>query len=172
MLKFLSLGLLALVPTFSACTVGDDTTDPESDVPGLDIPADAPELDAYAKKNSGQTNVTCAVFPPAEIVLGEPFRVKVVRVPGYPGSWFSPYFTVEVDYPTTGGEEFVQTEELHIAKYGVRYGILNFVAPTADEAPQIAANGAREATVTAWVVEPTTGKPREYTCSAKALVIQ
>lgn len=168
---FKILSLLVLVPSLFACAV-DGEPDPETDVPGLDIPADSPELDAYAKKNSGQTGVTCAVFPPQQIVMGQPFSVKVVRVPGYPGSWFSPYFTVEVDYPTAGNAEFTQTEELHIAKYGIRYGILRFLAPTVDEAPDVITNGGKNAVVTAWVVEPTTGAPREYTCTATVPVVE
>lgn len=173
--KILPLSLVVLFSSMAACAVEEG--EPEAELPELDSTADLPQLEAYAKKkkdkgNTGQTDVTCAVLLPPELVLGETFSAKVVRVPRYPGSWFSPTITVEVDYPTAGNAEYFQDDERHIAKYGVTYAIFQFLAPTAQEAPDIIANGSKDAVVTAWVSEATTGAAREYSCEALVPVLE
>jgi hypothetical protein len=63
-------------------------------------------------------DVTCAVQAPAQIVPGQPFDVVVNRVPGYPGTWFSPTIVLKLTYPTNAGWAYRQVDTRTIPKMG------------------------------------------------------
>lgn len=52
----------------------------------------------------------CAVYGPNVIVAGQTFDIRVSRVPGYPGSWFSPTIRLEINYPTNAGWSYKQID--------------------------------------------------------------
>jgi hypothetical protein len=63
-------------------------------------------------------DVTCAVLAPPQIVPGQPFEVVVSRVPGYPGTWFSPTIVLKLTYPTNAGWVYRQVDTRTIPKMG------------------------------------------------------
>ncbi|TGD74760.1 hypothetical protein E4634_06050 [Mangrovimicrobium sediminis] len=61
----------------------------------------------------------CTIFTPDTVTPGQPFDVRVSRVPGYPGGWFSPTLILKVDYPTNAGWAYSQREQRTVPKMGV-----------------------------------------------------
>jgi hypothetical protein len=115
----------------------------------------------------------CAVLLPSAINAGQPYTVKVVRVPSYPGGWVSPTITVDVIYPTTPGNVIGDTREQTIQRFNVTYALANFTVPEAFDPVSneavIASGGS--AVVSATVMEPINKKKfRETTCSASVTV--
>jgi hypothetical protein len=136
---------------------------------------------AMAKKPSQNNTTTgttegCAVLLPADIYTGQPYTVKVVRVPSYTGSWHQPTIDTVVDYPTMGGGVQTQTDSQTINYFSVTYALANFTTPSplADGSGNLtsgilttATEPNAVATVTATVSEPlSNNKVKLTTCSA------
>lgn len=79
--------------------------------------------------NAATKDATCAIFAPAQIFPGQSFDLRVSRVPGYPGGWFSPTFYIEVTYPTEPGWVYNQSEERTIPKMGLIRADFTLQAP-------------------------------------------
>ncbi len=76
-----------------------------------------------------RTDATCAIFAPAQIFPGQSYDLRVSRVPGYPGGWFSPTFYIEVTYPTEPGWVYNQNEDRTIPKMGITRADFTLQAP-------------------------------------------
>ena len=136
-LKLCALGLAVLMPTIAA-----------------------------AGKPSATAEAGCAVLPPAEIYRGQPYTIKVVRVPSYPGGWSRPEVTVEVTYPITAGNGHTDSSTQEIFKHNVTYTLTTFTVPDSD-----ALEVSKQATVAATVREPLGKKRfREAICTATTTV--
>ena len=130
---------------------------------------------------SGSTTTEgCAVLLPTDIYTGQPFTVKVVRVPRYPGSWYHPTIDTVVDYPTMNGGGLMQSDNQTINYFSVTYALANFKTPTptVDESgiqlfgiQTTATSPDAVATVTTTVSEPmSNNKVKLTTCSATTTI--
>ena len=118
-------------------------------------------------------DVGCAVLLPSAINTGLPYKVKVVRVPSYPGGWSRPTVTIDVVYPTTPDHVIGDTREQTILRHNVTYALATFTAPEAFDPdtslPVIVAGGT--VNVMATVKEPINKRKfKETTCSATTVV--
>lgn len=124
-------------------------------------------------KPAAEADAGCAVLLPAAINAGQPFSVKVVRVPSYPGGWSRPTVIIDASYPTTAGNEIVDSREQTILRHNVTYALASFTVPEAfdlNTSQAIIASG-KTANITATVKEPINkNKFRETTCAATAVV--
>ena len=122
---------------------------------------------------TADAGVGCAVLVPEAINAGLPYTVKVVRVPSYPGGWFSPTIVIDATYPATQGNEIGDSREQTIAKMGVTYATATFTVPEAFDPntnePVIRSGGT--ANINATVSEPMNdGNFNETTCTATTVV--
>jgi hypothetical protein len=116
---------------------------------------------------------SCEVLLPSAINAGQPYSVKVVRVPRYPGGWFRPTINIDVSYPTTPGNAIGDSREQTFLKYSVTYATATFTVPEAFDAETseavIVSGGMAE--VTATVKEPINKKKfKETVCTASTMV--
>jgi hypothetical protein len=115
----------------------------------------------------------CAVLLPSAINAGQPYTVKVVKVPSYPGSWFSPTIIVDVNYPTMADKVIADSREQTMQKFNVTYALATFTVPDAFDpvTSQAVMVSGGSAEVTATVREPINKKKfRETTCTASVTV--
>ena len=122
---------------------------------------------------TADAEIGCAVLVPEAINAGLPYTVKVVRVPSYPGGWFSPTIIIDATYPATQGNEIGDSREQTITKMGVSYATATFTVPEAFDPdtnePVIRSGGT--ANVNATVREPMNdGNFNETTCTATTVV--
>lgn len=116
-------------------------------------------------------DVTCTVFPPAQIVPGENFDIRVSRVPGYPGSWFAPTITVRVTYPTESGWAYAQSNSLTIPKMGaIRADISMFIPFSIYPDPQGGFMSGGRVKILAIVTEPTVPVESKTLCTATTIM--
>lgn len=116
-------------------------------------------------------DVECTIFPPAEIVPGQAFDVRVSRVPGYPGGWFSPTLYLRVGYPTNAGWSYVQQDVRTVPKMGVIRLDATLFAPTSlypDPSGGLVAGG--PVSIVAIVREPAGDTYINTVCSADTVV--
>ena len=150
-------------------------------LPGLAAAKKPPKNNPSNNTTSGSTTTEgCAVLLPTDIYTGQPFTVKVVRVPSYPGSWHQPTIDTVVDYPTMNGGGLMQSDSQTINYFSVTYALANFTTPTptVDESGNqlfgiltTATSPDAVATVTASVSEPmSNNKVKLTTCSATTTI--
>ena len=124
---------------------------------------------------STSTDSGCAVLLPPYIETATNFTVKVVKVPSYPGTWVSPTFYINVDFPTTDGTALTADATQTINRFDVSYGLISIGVPdkTSNIAYDTMPDGSLPtATVTAMVAEPlSNGKTTLSTCSATTPVL-
>ncbi len=129
-------------------------------------------LQGMALAADAQTqDVSCTIFPPAQIVPGQDFDLRVSRVPGYPGGWFSPTILIKLTYPTQPGWAFSQTEQKTIPKMGAIRTDFSLKAPFSlypDPLGGFIPGGT--VNILAIVVEPTTGAPRKTLCTGSTTI--
>ena len=128
---------------------------------------------AVVEEPTADAEVGCAVLVPEAINAGLPYTVKVVRVPSYPGGWFSPTIIIDATYPATQGNEIGDSREQTIPKMGVTYATATFTVPEAFDPntnePVIRSGGT--ANINATVSEPMNdGSFNETTCTATTVV--
>lgn len=129
----------------------------------------SPTLSAAAE--AADADVTCAVFPPAQIVPGQNFEIRVSRVPGYPGGWFAPTITVRVAYPTESGWAYEQRNSLTIPKMGVIRADLSMFTPfSLYPDPQGGFVSGGTVKIIAIVTEPTVPVERKTLCTAATIM--
>jgi hypothetical protein len=117
-------------------------------------------------------DVTCAVFPPPQIVPGESFEVRVSRVPGYPGSWFAPTVVLRLSYPTETGWAYEDTVSKTIPKMGVIRTDFALSAPLSlYPDPQGGLVPGGTVSIVAIVVEATVPTPRRTLCTASSVIV-
>lgn len=108
----------------------------------------------------------CTLFAPDVIFPGDTFDVRVSRVPGYPGGWFSPTIRLEVNYPTNAGWAYKQIDQRTIPKVNIIRADATLFAPSnvyPDRSGGFVAGGI--VSITAVVSEPTTGRPIRTVCT-------
>jgi hypothetical protein len=129
-------------------------------------------MSSAATMAAAPSNTGCAVLLPSAINAGQPYTVKVVRVPSYPGGWFSPTISVDVSYPTTSKNVISDSRTQTIKNFSVTYVLATFTVPDAFNALNEAViTSGGSANVTATVLEPINKKkPRETTCTASVTV--
>jgi hypothetical protein len=152
-------------------------------LPGLAAAKKPTNSNSSNNTTSGSTTTTtegCAVLLPTDIYTGQPFTVKVVRVPSYTGSWHQPTIDTVVDYPTMDGSGLMQSDSQTINYFSVTYAMANFTTPT----PTVDGSGNQlfgilttttspdaVATVTTTVSEPmSNNKVKLTTCSATTTI--
>ena len=128
---------------------------------------------AVVEATTADAEVGCAVLVPTAINPGYPYTVKVVRVPSYPGGWFSPTIIIDATYPTTQGNEIGDSREQTIRTMGVTYATATFTVPEAFDPntnePVIESGGT--ANIDATVREPMNdGSFKETACTATTVV--
>jgi len=74
---------------------------------------------SMASADAATAASSCTVFAPDQIIPGQNFDLRVSRVPGYPGGWFSPTFSINMTYPTQPGWEYSQSEDRTIPRMDV-----------------------------------------------------
>lgn len=118
-----------------------------------------------------QPSVGCVVFPPAYIDTGNPFSLKIVRDPAYPGSWSRPMVDATAVFTKTDGGKIAASYSETTSRYGygVTYVNATLLAPSCNGAP-CAIDSSVDAVITAVVKEPLNkGKQfRETTCTVVA----
>jgi hypothetical protein len=87
---------------------------------------------------------------PSFIYTGNPYTVKLVRVPSYPGAFRQPTVSIDVSYPMSEGSTYTVNDTRSFPDFNVTYMESNFVAPSSDSG--IAENGVVE--IDATVTEP------------------
>jgi len=95
----------------------------------------------------------CAVLP-AAIYTGNPFTVKVVRDPAYPGAWTQPTVDVSAVFTKTDGSTVTKTSSETIARYGVTYVNTTMSAPSCNGEPCEIDVLSQNVVITATVTEP------------------
>ena len=121
--------------------------------------------------NAASSDATCALFAPNQIFPGQNFDLRVSRVPGYPGGWFSPTFYIEVSYPTEPGWVYNQNEERTIPKMGVIRADFTLRAPYAiypDTQGGFVSGGTVK--IVARVAEGGRGKAAKVLCTATSTI--
>ncbi len=121
--------------------------------------------------NDTEGGVSCTIFPPAQVVPGQPFDVRVSRVPGYPGSWFSPTVRLKIRYPTEPGWSYEQDVKKTIPKIGAIRTDFSLLAPySIYPDPQAGFVAGGTVSMLAVVLEPTTGGTRRTICTASTII--
>ena len=118
-----------------------------------------------------RTDATCAIFAPDQIFPGQSYDLRVSRVPGYPGGWFSPTFFIEVSYPTEPGWVYNQNEERTIPKMGMIRADFTLQAPYSiypDSLGGFVPGGT--VNIVAKVVEAGKGKVAKTLCTATSTI--
>ncbi|MGB5408359.1 MAG: hypothetical protein WBN43_16400 [Thiogranum sp.] len=121
---------------------------------------------AVVEATTADAEVGCAVLVPTAINPGYPYTVKVVRVPSYPGGWFSPTIIIDATYPTTQGNEIGDSREQTIRTMGVTYATATFTVPD-----ELVIQRGGTANIDATVREPMNdGSFKETACTATTVV--
>ena len=121
---------------------------------------------APAKNPHNQPVSECAILIEGGLIYADyPFNVKLVRVPGYPGSWHAPDVTIKVTYFGAAPDE-----EYHVKKqkFNVTYVEATFYGS------QLVTAGADvkiDATVLETVVKGKKTSDRETTCTLNTQVM-
>ena len=122
---------------------------------------------AMAKKPVVNT-AGCVVFPPAYIDTGNPFALKIVRDPGYPGVWSQPRVEVAAVFTDVNGGKITASYSETSSRYGygVRYVNATLLAPSCNGVP-CAIDTSVDAVITAVIKEPVGGGKqfRESVCT-------
>jgi hypothetical protein len=130
-----------------------------------------------AKKPRPVSEPGCEVLPAGDAYTGETLRVRVVRVPRYPGSWFSPTITGTASFPMPKRSAYEQTVTQTINSTGITYVDLFFNVPILDTGIRtVMDNGggkSRQVRVDVTVSEPLSGGSviRETSCSGSTDVL-
>lgn len=140
-------------------------------LPGMTA-AKKPEPKPEPESDSG-----CAVLPYSHAYTGETLKVKVRKVPAYPGGWFSPTVTGTAVFPMPKGSKYEQTVTQTINKFGVTAVDLVFNVPTLDTGIRtVMSNGS--STSKKVLIDVTVSEPlgdgtviRETSCSARVDVL-
>jgi len=127
---------------------------------------------AVLEQPAADADAGCAVLVPEAINAGQPYTVKVVRVPSYPGGWFYPTIIIDATYPATQGNEIGDSREQTIAKMGVTYATATFTVPAAfTDTNELVIKSGGKAKIAATVTEPlNNGQFRETSCTATTVV--
>jgi hypothetical protein len=124
-------------------------------------PEPVPEIDAG-----------CAVLPYDSAYTGETLKVKVRRIPSYPGGWFSPTVTGTAVFPMPKRSAYEQTVTQTIDRFSVNAVDLEFNVPALDTGIiTVMSNGSsnsKQLKIDVTVREPLSGGSviRETSCSA------
>jgi len=102
-----------------------------------------------------QSTTGCVIFPPAYIDTGNPFTLKIVRDPAYPGSWSRPMVDVTAVFTRTDGGKIAASYSETSSRYGygVTYVYATLLAPSCNGVP-CAIDSTVDAIITAVVKEP------------------
>lgn len=130
-----------------------------------------------AKKPVPETDPGCAVLPYEYAYTGETLKVKVRRVPSYPGGWFSPTVTGTAVFPMPKRNAYEQTVTQTINKSSVNSVDIEFNVPALDTGIKtVMSNGSsksKQIKIDVTVSEPLSGGTviRETSCSASLDVL-
>ncbi|MGB5540459.1 MAG: hypothetical protein WBO37_10250 [Gammaproteobacteria bacterium] len=115
--------------------------------------------------------VGCVVFAPAYIDTGNPFTLKIVRDPAYPGVWSQPMVDVAAVFTGIDGGKITASYSETSSRYGygVTYINATLLAPSCNGFP-CAIDSSVDAVITVVVKEPLNkGKQfRETSCTPAA----
>jgi len=132
---------------------------------------------SFAKKPEPETESGCAVLPYDYAYTGETLKVKVRRIPSYPGGWFSPTVTGTAVFPMPKRSAYEQTVTQTINKFSVNTVNIEFNVPALDTGIKtVMSNGSsksKQIKIDVTVSEPLSGGAviRETSCSANVDVL-
>jgi hypothetical protein len=107
----------------------------------------------------------CVIFPPAYVDTGNPFQVKIVKDPSYPGGWVAPLVEAAATFKVRGPGTVTVSYTGSVSRYGVTYVYATLNAPSCDGTPCFI-NTSVDAVITATVYEPLSdGSLRETVCA-------
>jgi hypothetical protein len=127
---------------------------------------------ADAKKPRPPVDAACALLlsPTDDVYTGESFRVKLVRVPSYPGAFRNPTIKIDVFYPSIDNSIPPAKATFTLPLFNVTYVEASFPVPLMSDGIVIGDVVEIFATVT----EPIKGKKKYKTtsCTTTAVVQQ
>jgi hypothetical protein len=134
---------------------------------------------SFAKKPAPdpETDSGCAVLPYDAAYTGETLKVKVRRIPSYPGGWFSPTVTGTAVFPMPKRSAYEQTVTREINRFSVNAVDLEFNVPALDTGIKtVMSNGnsnSKQLKIDVTVSEPLSGGTviRETSCSVSLDVL-